>query len=99
MQFLFQQLGWIASGCSIKLDKTVVILLTKAEEFVFDKANFGDLKVCPNGFDRLDKTVVILVTKAEEFDVVFDRVNFGVSRVYPNDVVDNLRFPSVHQVL
>ena len=47
----------------------------------------GFLKVCPNGFDRLDKTVVILVTKAEEFDVVFDRVNFGVSRVYPNDVV------------
>ena len=73
---MFQQLGWIASGCSIKLNKTVVILLTKAEEFVFDKANFGDLKVCPNGFDRLDKTVVILVTKAEEF--VFDKANFGV---------------------
>ena len=72
LAILFQQVGWIASAFSIKLDKTVVILLTKAEEFVFDKANFGDLKVCPNGFDRLDKTVVILVTKAEEFDVVFD---------------------------
>ena len=59
----------------------------------------GFLKVCPNGFDRLDKTVVILVTKAEEFDVVFDRANFRVSRVYPNDVVINLRLPSVHQVL
>ena len=64
MQFLFQQLGWIASGCSIKLDKTVVILLTKAEEF--------DVV-----FDRLNKTVVILLTKAEKFDVVFDRANFG----------------------
>ena len=50
LAILFQQLGWIASGFSITLDKTVVILLTKVEEFdvVFDRVNLGVLKVCPN---------------------------------------------------
>ena len=47
LAILFQQLGWIASGFSIKLDKTVVILLTEAEEsdVVFDRAkNSGFLR-------------------------------------------------------
>ena len=47
LAILFQQLGWIASGFSIKLDKTVVILLTEVEEsnVVFDRAKLGVSKV------------------------------------------------------